>query len=119
VFDRLELADLYQINSLKSACGQLIRQNLSKVKTDAKWIQLKIASPQLALSILEEFADESVNKKQDIQQNYPYYAPIQTQQYTQHPHPPQPNYYSPQPTPQPHPPQPMRYHLMQQQPFPH
>jgi hypothetical protein len=55
----------------------------------------------MALSILEEFADECMNKKQDSQQQYPYYAPI-AQQYTQHPHPPQPNYYSPQPMPQPH-----------------
>jgi hypothetical protein len=84
VFDRLELAELYQINSLKSACGQLIRQNLSRVKKDAKWIQLKMASPQLALSMLEEFADECMNKKQGSSQHYPltYYPTAQTQQLT-------------------------------------
>jgi hypothetical protein len=59
VFDRLEMADLYQIKSLHSACGKLIRCNLEMVKKNAKWQALKKNSPELAFSILEEFADES------------------------------------------------------------
>jgi hypothetical protein len=61
VFDRLVLADLCQIDTLKSSCGQLIRRNLSVVKTNAKWTELKKKSPDLVISILEEFTDEVQN----------------------------------------------------------
>jgi hypothetical protein len=58
VIDRVKLADLYQIKSLHSACGQMIRRNLNTVKKEAKWQELKKKSPELAFSILEEFAEE-------------------------------------------------------------
>jgi hypothetical protein len=58
VFDRLEMADLYQLQSLYSACGRLIRRKLKIVRKNAKWQELKSKSPQLALSVLEEFADD-------------------------------------------------------------
>jgi hypothetical protein len=64
VLDRLEMADLYQINSLYSACGQLIQSNLKTVKKDAKWLELKKKAPELAFAILEdveEFGNGKVN----------------------------------------------------------
>jgi hypothetical protein len=64
VLDRLELADLYQTKSLNSACGQLIQSNLKVVKQDAKWLELKKKSPELAFAILEdvdEFGNGNVN----------------------------------------------------------
>jgi hypothetical protein len=61
VLDRLELADLYQIKALYSSCGQMIRRNLNTVKKEAKWLELKKRAPELAFSILEEFAEERGN----------------------------------------------------------
>jgi hypothetical protein len=61
MLDRLELADLYQMKALYSACGHLIRSNLNTVKKEAKWQELKKKSPELAFSILEEFAEERGN----------------------------------------------------------
>jgi hypothetical protein len=57
VIERLEMADLYQTKSLYSSSGQLIRRNLKMVKKEAKWMELKKKSPELALAILEEFAE--------------------------------------------------------------
>jgi hypothetical protein len=48
VLDRLEMADLYQIKSLYFSCGQLMRRNLKMLKKDAKWLELKNKSPELA-----------------------------------------------------------------------
>jgi hypothetical protein len=53
VFDRLALADLYQIDSLKYACGKMIRKYRKKLKETNEWIRLKESSPQLVISILE------------------------------------------------------------------
>jgi hypothetical protein len=58
------MADLYQINSLYSACGQLIQSNLKTVKKEAKWLELKKRAPELAFAILEdveEFGNGKVN----------------------------------------------------------
>jgi hypothetical protein len=53
VLDRLELADLYQIQSLYSSCGQWVRRNLKIVKKDAKWLELlKNKAPELALELV-------------------------------------------------------------------
>jgi hypothetical protein len=60
VVDRVELADLYQIKSLYSACGLLIRCNLKMVKKDEKWLELKKKAPELAFSIIED-VDECGN----------------------------------------------------------
>jgi hypothetical protein len=62
VFDRLEMADLYQIKSLYSSCGQLIRRNIKTVKKDAKWLELKKKTPELAFSILEQIVEEFENR---------------------------------------------------------
>jgi hypothetical protein len=67
VFDRVELADLYQIKALFSSCGKLIRRNLKMLKKEAKWPDLKNKSPDLAFSILEEFAEEFERIKLTIQ----------------------------------------------------
>jgi hypothetical protein len=67
VFDRVELADLYQIKALFSSCGKLIRRNLKMLKKEAKWLDLKNKSPDLAFSILEEFAEEFERIKLTIQ----------------------------------------------------
>jgi uncharacterized protein with ATP-grasp and redox domains len=61
VLDRLEMADLYQMKSLYSSCGQLIRRNLKILKKDAKWLELKKKASELAFTILEEFAEEFEN----------------------------------------------------------
>jgi hypothetical protein len=53
------MANLCHMNALHSACGLLIRRNLHTVKKDAKWLELKKKSPELAFSILEGFAEES------------------------------------------------------------
>jgi hypothetical protein len=58
VLERLELAELYQMKSLYSSCVQMIRRNLSMVETNAKWFELKTKSPELAFSVLEEFAED-------------------------------------------------------------
>jgi hypothetical protein len=66
VFDRLQIADLYQLKSLHSFCGQLIRRNLKMVRKDAKWLELKKTVPELAFSILEdvdEFGNSNVSQK--------------------------------------------------------
>jgi hypothetical protein len=66
VFDRLELADLYQMNSLLFASGKLIRRKLKMVKKDTKWLELKKTAPELAFSILEdvdEFGNSNVSQK--------------------------------------------------------
>jgi uncharacterized protein with ATP-grasp and redox domains len=55
------MADLYQMKSLHSSCGKLIRRNLNTVKKDAKWLELKKKAPELAFSILEEFEEENEN----------------------------------------------------------
>jgi hypothetical protein len=55
VFDRLKLADFYQANALKSACGRKIWDNVKDLKGKAEWIQLKKSSPELAFFINEEF----------------------------------------------------------------
>jgi hypothetical protein len=65
VFDRVEIADLYQIKSLYASCGELIRCNLTMIKKEAKWLELKKKSPELAFAILEEFA-EDIKKKDDL-----------------------------------------------------
>jgi hypothetical protein len=75
VFDRLELAELYQINSLKFSCGQLIRQNLSKLKMDAKWLELKTEAPKLAFTILEGFSDEKQDREVSYVCESPQYHP--------------------------------------------
>jgi hypothetical protein len=62
VLDRLELADLYQLKSLYSACDQLIRRNMKMVKKETKWLELKKKSPELAFSVLEKFVDEYGNE---------------------------------------------------------
>jgi hypothetical protein len=54
VVDLLKLADLYQTDLLKTACGKMIRMNLEEVKKMDKWIELKTSSPQLVISVLEE-----------------------------------------------------------------
>jgi hypothetical protein len=61
VLERLELAELYQINSLYSSCGKLIGYNMKMVKKDAKWLELKTKSPELAISIFEEFGEQFEN----------------------------------------------------------
>jgi hypothetical protein len=61
VFDLVEMADLYQLKSLYSSCGQLIRRNLKNLKKDAKWVALKKKASELAFTILEEFAEEFEN----------------------------------------------------------
>jgi uncharacterized protein with ATP-grasp and redox domains len=53
------MADFYHMKKLYSACGLLIRRKLYKVKKEAKWLELKKKAPELALTILEEFAEES------------------------------------------------------------
>jgi hypothetical protein len=58
VFDRLELANIHQISTLKSACGKKIRRNLTELKKTDKWNELKEASPKLAFSVLEGFPNE-------------------------------------------------------------
>jgi hypothetical protein len=63
VIDRLEKADLYQLKSLYSSCGRLIRRNFKILKKEAKWLELKKKSPELAFSILEEFAEEFENRQ--------------------------------------------------------
>jgi hypothetical protein len=35
----------------------MIQHNLKRVKKDAKWLELKKKSPELAFSILEKFVD--------------------------------------------------------------
>jgi hypothetical protein len=55
VFDRLKLADFYQANVLKSACGRLIWKNLKELKGKAEWVELKKTSPELAFFVTEEF----------------------------------------------------------------
>jgi hypothetical protein len=65
VFDRLEMADLYQIHSLYASCGRLIRRNLNTVKEEAKWLELKKKAPELAFTILED-VDEFGNGKVNI-----------------------------------------------------
>jgi hypothetical protein len=55
VFDRLKLADFYQTNALKTACGRLIWENLKELKGNAEWIELKKSSPELAFFVTEEF----------------------------------------------------------------
>jgi hypothetical protein len=59
VLDRVELADLYHMKELFYSCVQmiLIRRNLKILKKDAKWLELKKKSPEVAFSILEEFAE--------------------------------------------------------------
>jgi uncharacterized protein with ATP-grasp and redox domains len=61
VLDRVEMADLYQMKELYSSCGKLIRRNLKMVKKDAKWLELKKKSPELAFNILEEIVEEFEN----------------------------------------------------------
>jgi hypothetical protein len=61
VFERVEMADLYQMRSLYSSCGRLIRSNMRTVKEDAEWLELKKKAPKLVISILEEFSDDFVN----------------------------------------------------------
>jgi hypothetical protein len=59
VFDRVQLADLYQMRSLYSSCGLMIRCNLRTVTKDvAKWLELKEKSPGFVISILEGFPDD-------------------------------------------------------------
>jgi hypothetical protein len=58
VLERLELAELYKIKSLYSSCGKMIQRNMTMLKTDAKWMALKMKSPELVISILEEFAEQ-------------------------------------------------------------
>jgi hypothetical protein len=41
VFDRLKLADLYQTNALKSACSQMIWDNMKRLKGKEEWMELK------------------------------------------------------------------------------
>jgi hypothetical protein len=65
VFDRLELAELHQIDSLKSACGQIIRKNLKELKETDKWAKLKETSPQLVIAVLEQFPDLVVPEQED------------------------------------------------------
>jgi hypothetical protein len=48
VLDRLEMADLYQMKELYSFCGPLIRRNLKMLSNNAKWLELKKKSPELA-----------------------------------------------------------------------
>jgi hypothetical protein len=55
VFDRLKLADLYQANALKSACGRMIRENLNELKWKPEWMHLKKNDPELAFFVFAEF----------------------------------------------------------------
>jgi hypothetical protein len=57
----MEMADLYQIQSLYSSCGPLILSNLKMLKKEAKWMELKKKSPELTIAILEQFVDEFGN----------------------------------------------------------
>jgi hypothetical protein len=65
VVDRLVLASVYKMESFIdiTTCGQLIRQNLKKVKANPKWAELKMVGPQLVIAILEEFEDEAVKHR--------------------------------------------------------
>jgi hypothetical protein len=49
------LADFYQANALKSACGRMIWDNVKDLKGKAEWTELKKSSPELAFFINEEF----------------------------------------------------------------
>jgi hypothetical protein len=62
VLDRLELVDAWKTESLIAPCGQLIRQNLKKVKANPKWIGLKSKLPEIVFAILEGFEDARVPK---------------------------------------------------------
>jgi hypothetical protein len=57
------MAYLYQIQSLYSSCGQLIRRNLEIVKKDAKWLKLK-KSPELASFFNYDDDDEKTEEKE-------------------------------------------------------
>jgi hypothetical protein len=61
VLDRVEMANLYQIKSLYFSCVRMIRRNLNTMEKEAKWLELKKKAPELAFSILEEFAEERGN----------------------------------------------------------
>jgi hypothetical protein len=56
------MAYLYQIQSLYSSCGQLIRRNLEIVKKDAKWMELKKKAPELALFLTSDDDDEKTEE---------------------------------------------------------
>jgi hypothetical protein len=54
LFERLHLAQMHDLDALKSACSQLIWKNMKMLRKTGQWTGLKLTAPQLALAVLEE-----------------------------------------------------------------
>jgi hypothetical protein len=67
VFDRLQLAELYQLKSLKSDCAGMISDNIfeeEKLKQMPGWIELEKNWPELALYVLKS-AESNAEEEED------------------------------------------------------
>jgi hypothetical protein len=66
VFDRLELANLLQLDGLYYECGQKILHNLGRLTETDKWAELKDA---FKLGILKAMADYQTKNDERFRQN--------------------------------------------------
>jgi hypothetical protein len=55
VFDRLELANLHQLDGMKYACGKMIMSNLGELKDTNKWAELNGTSKSDILEAMAEY----------------------------------------------------------------
>jgi hypothetical protein len=55
VFEHLKFAEVYQTEKLKSACAEIIGNNLGDLKRGPEWTELKKDYPELAFYIVEKF----------------------------------------------------------------
>jgi hypothetical protein len=68
VFDRLEVAELYGTEKLKSACSRMISENLKMLKRKPEWIEMQKNSPKLAQHVKQagrEYEKQCLRKKKE------------------------------------------------------
>jgi hypothetical protein len=74
VLDRVEMADLYQMKELYSACSQLIRRNLKTVKKDVKFLELNKKAPELASFLTSDDDDEKTEEIEGLTSSHGFAA---------------------------------------------
>jgi hypothetical protein len=68
------MADVYQLKSLHSFCGQQIRRNLKMLKTDAKWLELENRAPEFALFLTSKDDDEKIGEIEGLTSSHGFAA---------------------------------------------